>query len=106
MCIVRVAVIESNGQYLVRPAVVFLSKTQGDTFRLINRTTQTLTLSAIGTSPFEASLSTPVNIGSGDRRDLPLAPSPVGSFSYRVEVGEGRVVAQGNSDPVIIIDDP
>lgn len=106
MAIVRVAVIESNGQYLVRPAVVFLSKTEGDTFRLINRTTQTLTLSAIGTSPFEASLSMPVSIGSGARGDLPLASKPSGSFSYRVEVGAGRVVAQGNSDPVIIIDDP
>ncbi|MEO8500997.1 MAG: hypothetical protein ABI565_08785 [Vicinamibacteria bacterium] len=105
MSVIRVAVIESNGQYLVRPSVIFLSREPHDTLRVLNRTNQTVVVSAIGSWPFEA--TAPVGIEAGDKETLSMITSPSpGSYRFRIEVGANRIVALGNSDPVIIVDDP
>ncbi len=115
MGIVRVAVIEHAGkgnkrEYLVRPSVVFLKK--GDTLRVLNYTERDVKISRApagpGATPHEF-LGLPTKdsfhaVSKGGVLKLRAGKDVSHWCRYRVTVN--GVVARGDSDPVIIIDNP
>lgn len=112
MAIVRMAVIPQHPQtdppvFLVRPATIFLERGSGssNTIRLLNLTGFSITVVMPGQGPFGADfLENVPNLGWMER---PIgSTTPRGSYPFRVEVGSGKIIAQGNSDPVVIVDDP
>ena len=111
MPIVRVAVFQSGNQYLVRPPVVILLRNaaapQADQLRVSNHTGYALQVGASGEWPFSA--SPPQGMDPGGQVTLNLASNvDRGVYSYRimVQVGQKQVEALGNSDPVVIVEDP
>jgi len=119
MAIVRVAVIErtvdKKTDFLVRPSVVFLE--EGDVFRVLNTTQHEVTI-----LPATAqSASTPhgfLNLSAkgashvidkeGVFETVARGKGPNNGCRYHIEVNfRGKMcVAGGDSDPVIIIDNP
>jgi hypothetical protein len=107
--IVRVAVVEKpNGGFFVEPPVAFVA--HGDEFRIINTTKEPLRFGIISRQPFGA--ATKIKVGRNPRLTKPGAavtvhfPRVYGrSFSYTITTASGRP-AFGNSDPVIIVDNP
>jgi len=111
MSIVRVAVIQAGGQYLVRPPLVFLLRNpaapQADQLRISNHTGYALQIGASGEWPFSA--VPPQGLDPGGQLTLNLAGGvDKGMYTYQVmvQVGQKQVRAIGNSDPVIIVEDP
>lgn len=123
MAIVRAAVIKrGNKDFLVRPSVVFLEA--GDVFRLLNTTGHNVTIVPIPGGPagpqkrLVALLQLPGRYPSrgvkkGEFLEV-AAPVPLKRqdqnrfWRYRVtvDVNGTPIAAVGDSDPVIIIDNP
>lgn len=104
--VVRVSVFKRGNDFFVEPPIAYLAG--GEEFRLFNVTSEPLRLfigaslhSTIGNGPREQQIPG----GRSLRRALPSG-APNRHHRYRVWMTKSKKWAKGNSDPVIIIDNP
>lgn len=95
----RVCVIRKKGRFVVDPPIAFLPP--GGTLRVFNTTPEELDFVFWG--PHAAPVTRLIAAkGSADHRP----PGPVGQYRYRIWMRHSEKWARGNSDPMIIIDNP
>jgi hypothetical protein len=103
---VPVRISRKDGSFIARPAKVHLHP--GDTFVLTNNTNQPLVFRLDSRVPF-GSQPRLAEIGKGKTmRRRARRPSWTGhkEFAYQILMIESGRKARGNSDPVIVIDNP
>ena len=114
MAIVRVAIIErpinaKQTQFLVRPSVCFME--DGDVLRLLNTTNHAVTITMPAQAFDPAQPADKRSRGKLKKRGtlelaLPLRGRKRHNAMYRYRITVSGTRALGDSDPVIIIDNP
>ena len=100
---VRVCVVESNGDFFVQPAAVAAEK--NDSLRIHNLTNEDLVFRIDATSPFGAEQT--VLVKKGSKAKIPVSNTAAdGPYPYQILMVQSGKKAKGNSDPMLIIDNP
>ena len=97
--VTRVCVVRKKGSFIVDPPIAFLAPKA--TLRVFNTTPEDLEFVFWG--PHGRPLRTP--IPAKGRADISLPGQPA-QYSYQIWMVHSETWAKGNSDPVIIIDNP
>jgi hypothetical protein len=103
--IIRVSVVKPKGSsdFLVQPAICYAEP--GDIFRLFNMTNEKLRVE-FTKAPFPPDgKKKTVDKGEEVSLDIPL-DARKGRHSYQIHMIKSGVLAKGNSDPVIVVDNP